>query len=318
MGNKLGWIIAGGIVVLFLVVIVLVAVLSGSNVTSADQMPGLVAFREVSIPVAEIAGFTPDGDGNAGEDYKKAIDLAARRHKAIAVELHSGNMSTALQVMAWIKKGAKKKKMEYVGTCVAAEFTVAPGFGPAMDIGSAAGTAERLAEVYADRKQYAKAAEAMRHSFVMGWHFVGERAHIATVRAGISAQVHALERLGPIYSKWEGHEGDLEKVEAYKRKLEPFKEYYGIGGKKMRLLWNIKPHPGEVFYAVKRDKDRAWRVRALLTLGLLKHTADTSADAKYARTLIDQFVEKGGKLEKKAAKAAKEFTVLDAKAIGSQ
>ena len=78
------------------------------------------------------------------------------------------------------------------------------------------------------------------------------------------------------------------------------------------------PNPGDVFNVAENDKDRSWRIQAILSLGIVKFTATKRGDLRRVRKIIDKNVAGDDPLAAAAAKAAKELTARQFNQLGTR
>ena len=84
MGNRLGWILAG--IFGTFVIIVLVKVLffpSPTDPTRATLGPGMLTLQKPAEPLTTLLPSAPDGEGNAADDYRRALKSYEKNNEAI-------------------------------------------------------------------------------------------------------------------------------------------------------------------------------------------------------------------------------------------
>lgn len=327
MGNKLGWILAGVLVLALAGFIIWRVFFPGHSGPDATLRAGMLDLKTIEVPVSDVAGFTPSESGNAGDEYAEAARIAAESKLEItgaqvAIQEAKGRPAavnaTALGVLekiaSHVARGARRKEMKYL--FVHTPKTLQVGIRvPALDaLAEVTGAMETLSDCHVSHKKYDEAEKALLDLFVMGRHMIDERSHWDLVSRGIGAQRGACNRLFPLY---ETHKKSPERVAAllrYRGALSAFSEFYTV--EKYKILWTTGhslathqsrgPNPGDVFNIIENDKDRAWRVQAVLMLGIIQYTAEP-ADAKYSRKLIGRLVGDSDEIIAAAAKAAKDL-----------
>ena len=75
-----------------------------------------------------------------------------------------------------------------------------------------------------------------------------------------------------------------------------------------RLVVCPKVRLGDLFYVIENDKDRMWRVEALLMLSFRRHTVGEPADRRKAEKLLERFSGDADAFIAAAARAAKAVT----------
>ena len=320
MGNKLGWILAGVLLAALIIVIVLVALIpkwQRSKPTRATLAKGFMELMTVKESPAVVLGAEPDGAGNAGDDYQKAVELYKANSTKLEFADDAGEMVDLLkQIHAHVAAGAKKAKMEYSFIHTPKKFVIGYRHEPAVELQKLSHALELLGKHYLDKQQYTEAEKVYKDELVLGWHMVKERSRAHMVQAGINVQFLALKGLNDRYSARENEDQQLfQKLQTYSDALEPLERAYG---EKTRVVYSRKPEPGDIFNIVENDKDRAWRVQAILVAGIVRFTAAKEGDVNYANELIKKYVTSSDPFEQAAAVAAREATEQDFELAGSR
>jgi len=322
MGSKLGWIAAGVLVVGLLVVIIMKVVIpSPSRPTLATRKGGFMDLKQISIPVGDIVGTTPSGGGNAADDYVQALAVAKQREQEIAQVAAGDNsaagMTALRRIASLVATGASKASLQYTFTHTSKTFRVAYRFQPAVELQAVPGAMFILARKLHKSKKYAEAEQVLFDMFVMGWHLVAERAHIYVVRTGLGIQMSALAGLQSVYRDWGPEYGDKRaRVAAYTNEIITTQRAFD---EKQRILWSTDPNPGDVFHILEKEQDRAWRVQALLSLGILKFRAqDRRGDVRMIDKLLGRFAGSSDPFEAAAARAAKNLTREEFHGLGAK
>jgi len=320
VGNKLGWIIAGVLVAALIIVIVLVALIpkwQRSKPTRTTLAKGFMELVTVKESPAVILGAEPGEAGNAGDDYQKAVELYKANSTKLEFAENAGDMTELLkQIHAHVAAGAKKAKMEYTFVHTPKKFVIGYRHEPAVELQRLSHALELLGKHYLENDQYAEAELVYKDELVLGWHMVNERSRAHMVQAGINVQFLALRGLNSVYSNRDGeNQKSFQKLQTYSDSLEPLERAYS---EKSRLVYSRKPEPGDIFNIVENDKDRAWRVQAILVAGIVRFTAASEGDVNYANELIKKYVDSNDKFEQAAAVAARDATEQDFELAGSR
>jgi hypothetical protein len=323
LANKLGWVVAGALAVGVLTVVTAVALLpSATKPTLATTRAGVLDFHDTGVAVADVLGAEPADRGNAADDYVKAARKLKANWQAVKAAgesvRHPAPAVLALleEVHADVARGATKREMRFVVEHSGEEFEVAPIFEPAGDLEKVGWALTAvLAGHYADSRQYAKAERALRHAFAMGRHMMNERARVDAVLRGLRLQQRAIRQLQGLYTRWGGGHGQrLPRLRAYASGLERVSSAFRG---KWVVVWTATPEPGDVFNIIENDKDRAWRVDALLGLSIVKiRERSHRGNSRKVRQLIDRFLRSSDPLERCAARAAERFTRADFDKLG--
>lgn len=318
MGNKLGWILAGGIVlVVGIVIAVVVFFPSHSEPTIDTTRPGVLNLLNQTEPLTTVMpeSAVPTGAGNAADDYVQAWKLYQAHESALKdLPEHMDDIWAAKQallneqisaleaIQQAVAAGAAKQKMQFVGVHTPKQFTVGYRYRPAESFVTLAKATEALAGHFKVKKYFPAAQKILWQQLIMGRQLVDERARPYTVLAGIDIQAAAISAL---YRLRMGDAGTAKALQQYLDSLDLFRETYVS---KLKILQVIKPHPGDVYNIIEKDADRAWRVQGLLTLGLLKFTVTSRGDVKNVNDLIAKYSSSDDPLQAAAATAAGAMT----------
>lgn len=314
MAVKLGWIVAGILVVgLLVVVIVGVFAPSVTGPTMATLQEGFMNLKGGDISPAAVIGSNPSGGGNAGDNYARAASVAEASELEIARNSPAG-MKAMKSIASHVAAGAAKEKMEYTLTHTPRSFRIGYVYQPARDLQRVGGALRLLAAQYHKRKNYREAEKVLQDMLVMGWHMMRERARPHMVQCGLGVQRQALEGLKAVYAARGGQPaGKIAALANYRQQLYEVTRSYAD---KHKVCWRTQSHPGDVCNIVENDRDRAWRVQGLLSLGLIKFTADKKGDRKRAESLLKRFVGSSDPFEAAAAKAAIDLTADQLHGLG--
>lgn len=330
MGKTLSWVLAGMFGAFALIMIVKFAFYPSPTSPSRTGPSGMLSFQRPEEPLALVTGSEPAAAGNAGGDYRLAMDVYRENTQAIdemIVRARDGDLAwgeyrytpeqLALlgKVAAHVADAAGKRKMSFYFRLTAKEIK-RPYF---------AVEADRFQELYdvldvlvrhhvlvGGEQEYPEAEKCLFHALVMGRHMVDERARFDIVSQGLAIQERAGDRLIELYRRWKKpHRADA--VKAYKGGLvEITIQYTALRG----VIWGIEsawrcPHPGDVFNLAANHADRAIRVEAIVVLGIVRHGQIGRGDQRIVRKLIDKYLRSSDELEAAAAKAADEMTQDD-------
>jgi hypothetical protein len=225
---------------------------------------------------------------------------------------------------ASLSSAAPKSQMDFVARHAADSLRVVAADCPlAEEVAGLYSHMSLLASAYEAKGNADGARKVMQDTFMMGWHFMQERAQgVLTLMAGVGVQEESIRKL----MKYGNQPGYAE----YLRALEPLKVSYG---NKKSILAVTKPHPGDTFNLIENDKDRAWRVQAILALGILKHLGSldgdardpstkqivmTQGDSKHVRKLLARLKNSKDPMEALAARTADSLTPEQYAALGSK
>jgi hypothetical protein len=320
MGSKLGWIIAGALVLVVGGVLFSKLVLGPdpSEPTRVSQAPGFLELHRVEMSPAAVVGSEPSRAGNAGEFYAQAVTHYEKNHYHLQPylssddrELRRPDLDIFERLAELAAQGAQRQNMEYTFIYTPKGFKVGLEYEPAIQLGRVARALSRLGRHYYARGEYDKAEKVFADAFMLGYHMDRERSRTAMATEGMNIQVLAAGDLKKVRAK-AGRDGLRASTDEYLSKLGSVRSFY-TG--KMRDYWTIKPKAGDAFNMVANDKDRAWRIQALLDLGRVRFGSSNRGDIKHAEELLAQYANDPDPLIAAAAKAARELTVEEFRAI---
>jgi len=323
MGNKTGWIAAGILVVAVLVIVLWIVLFpSVSKPTREMSLSVNREYQDVGVPLRDVLGGEPTGGGNAADDYQQAAVLVPQILQIMEnrPEGSTAMPAAALEAMkkidACVAAGAAKKDCKYLFVHTAKRFEVSPRL-PELDLlFQVAGAMDMLAQHLAEQKQLDAAWKVYERLLVMGRHLSDERSHPQIVFAGLGAQRVALHGFTDLRRRQ--IQKDAKTIDAVNRYAAGLFSLEKIYGDKLPTIWKVRPDPGNVFWVIDNDPDRAWRVQALLTLGIVKFTARSRGDRNYVEKVLARCSSDSDPFIKAAAEAAKAFTRDDLATVATK
>ena len=320
MGSKVGWIISAVLVLLFVIGVVIPVTFPSPSKPVKALETGFVGLYKISEPISRAVGTIPSGAGNAGDDYIEAVRVYRDNKEEVdnfitastAPPMPAVLPESVQQIISHVEQGAEKAKMKYVFVHTPKELSVKRFYDPADELNTIANAVLYASHFHANRDERDRQIDLLKALCIFGWHLFEERGNTILMSYGLGFQMDAANFLGLEYKKM-GLDEDRNNAEAY------YTAVTALSGKfdeKMSVLWNTKPAPGEIFYVAENDADRAWKVRAVLTLGVLKFTS-TGSDRRYNKKLITRLMTDSDPMVAAAAKAARtlmmsEFNMLAA------
>ena len=329
MGNKLPWILAGVFGAFVVAVIVKFVVLPAPTGPAATAPPAMLALRQPEEPLSLVIGSEPSGAGNAGNDYKLAMDAYQANKRDIEKIMRRGRgiarkeyrytpeeLAVLKNVADHVAAGAGKEKMSL---CSADEIRMpyypfkADQYQQLMDVLDVLTLHYRMAE---DEKGYAQAEKCYFDMLVMGRHMVDERGRFLIVHRGIGIQEIACDGLVRLYGRWQKPD-KLKNAKAYRNGLLALGNQYSDLRNVLRTLdpkWGSQ-HPGDIFNLVANHADPAVRVEAIIRLGQVTHSLLGRGDRRRLRQLIEAKLASDDEMEQAAARAADTMTADDVRAL---
>jgi len=339
-GMKVGWIL-GGVLVVVVGGVVLYAMLRGPDLPEPKVDPALLRKITIEAGPEAVTGSAPSEAGDAAADYAAAVRLVRehaleigkaweRREDLLAGGMPGGFHAEHFEAIgAHAAAGGRKREMRYllaaapealqviyfahpwleeltlleprVSTSLIDEEVVpTPTLFKALDL---------LACYYRGGGEPQRAIEAYNTLFLLGWHMMAERSLAGMVHLGLQVQRYALRQLEGLY-KEQGASERIEALRGYAAQLRNLEAHYD---RKWKELWprpNTPVRAGDIFYVIEKDEDPAWRVQAILMLGIVRQThAKETFPAIRAKTnrLIEHYASAGGAVEQRAARWARQY-----------
>ena len=324
MGSKTGWIVAGVLVALLIVIFIWVS--SSPSITPPTLEMGKTEFRifqDVGVGVGEVTGYEPSGDGNAADDYNQAAKLADSAVGEMmtlppgsAANPPASVVEKIKQVDTLLAAGARKKSCKYLFVYTPTKLEVGVSIKELRPLEQVSGAVQMLTDRLIQEKNLDQAWQVYEHALVFGRHLTNERSHLQIVKYGLGVQRMAIEGFQALRAG--GFNADPRKVAGLDKYSRGFSEFERIYGQKHMFLWKLRPDPGNVFWVAQNDPDRTWRVLAVLTMGLVKYTSPNSADHKYTEKLLMRYCADGDPLIKAAAEAARDLTKDDLRTMATR
>jgi len=331
VGSKTGWILA--LVLVLVVGGVVYRILNPSpSAPKETTAEGFLDLKTVPVPLREVIGTEPAAPGNAAEDYHKAVQLCVSHAKDIEQSADATRfdglvasenpwtdpgLKVCRQIADHVAAGARKKKMEYTFVCSPRRLSFGYEQAHAKRLAKVAVALNLCCQMHTDRKEYAEAEKRIQDMLVFGVHLLEERALPHVCWEGIEIQASALLGLRELYKLWrDAPTNRLGAIRKYENALRLVDENHR---KKQEILWEkilatdattLQPllAPGDVFNIAENDRDRAWRVQAIITLGAVKYRITDRGDLRKTRELIQRFLRSKDAIVAAAAKVANDLT----------
>jgi hypothetical protein len=341
MASKIGWILAAVLVLGLAAVITLMLVFpSPSKPTPATRAEGFMALKTADIDLKPLLGFEPNQPGNAADDYHRAVELAEANQERVKAAMEAADTveqpmdpdaaepdiaplldAETVELLKALNRhlaaGAQKAHMQYTFVHTPKAFEVGFFVPQARKLQNVADALRALYHLHRQREAFSRAEAVAENLFMLGRHMDRERIRVNMVVAGLDLQQMALGYLGAVWAEDPNANRDkLRRIDRAGRALDRVFEAYRM---KRNAVWQNPPNPGDVYKVLEEDEDRAWRVQALLMLGVIRFThAKFRGDTRVTRKLIEEYLHSDDPYLAAAAKAAHEFTEKDFKVVGSK
>lgn len=334
MGNKAGWIIAGAIVVVAVVIVLVILNPSHSEPTSLTLQAGVLELAAPTPPAEQLLDRDRNGSGNAADAYARAMvraeqvypqlqPLLLRDRQAALVDGSQPPSAAQEQMLDEIAQlvadGAGRSEFRFAGVHTDEAIEVGDRLFAQQDQLQRLRNVMVLASLAAlGRDQAQQAKTRLENLLLMGADFAGERARVPLVLAGLRCQQEAARQLAILHARHLDQRETAERMQAYAGSVNTALEAYGD---KIKFLWDMKvlsTHPGDVYNVAENDADRAWRVEAIATLGLLRYQGLGRGDNKFIEKLIARYAASGDPFEAAAGAAARDLTLDEYRSIPSR
>ena len=329
--NKITGIIVGAVFAGVVIGIVVKVFLfpSADGPTRVTQKTGYMEVIEMDMPITKIVPSAPTGSENAAIHYIKAIEVFEANEKPIteaAAAITAGDLTAdpnapqalkALEeILGHVQAGAQQAGMKYLVENTSGPLKVSKHSDDVARLGKAIDMLDMLGDYYAKNDRKEDADKAFGAMFIAGWHMINERSHTHMVMYGMDMQESALDGMSRTIPR------DTDPEEA--RKIRgPMREYiYALNEfsdkyeDKIEVFLKTPFDAGDVWNIADNDKDRAWRVQAILAMGMIKFTHLAKGNTSYNNSQIEKFLKSTDPVEKAAAEAAKAYTEADFNTAG--
>lgn len=278
---------------------------------------GMLDLKTIDVRLlADVVGFRPGAEGNAGDDYATAADLAEKGKAAIdraasavdsagdgPAEIGRADRAVLEEIAAHVAAGARKKELRYVFVHTPRTLEVAVRLAGLDRLMTAADAMRVLAKYHLSLGEVDRAEGVFRDLLVFGWHMQTERKHVHAVTTGLEIQRLAWFGLRGIHAR-PGAQDDqrLDALRAYETAAVELSSLYRD---KRQIVWSADVRAGDLFHIIEHDQDPAWRVQAILALGRARSMLN-DVDAKHAEKLLGTLARCADPVLAAAARAAKD------------
>jgi hypothetical protein len=315
VGNKLGWILAGSMLAVFVIVVVTLVLWPEGPTppTDATTTPGRLDLKTIEMSPETIVGSVPSGAGNAGDDYAEAVELRQAEEATIIKTFGAGiddptaeGLRLFERIDEIVARGTKKKEMRFTTIHADETFKMTHRMAGALRLQEIGTVLNKLAQHYLAVGKTDRAREVWKREFILGMHMINERSRPHMVTSGIGNQREAVRGLAAIARK-EGKQDRLETLQAYTDQMNDLSDFFRM---KLGFIWKAEPreYAGDVFNIARNDEDRAWQAEAVLFLGVLKFTQGHEPDLELIDTLLKKYRGSDDPYIRTAAEAAEAFT----------
>jgi len=321
VGNKLGWIIAGAMLSVFVILIVTLVLWPEGPTppTRATTMPGRLDKKTIDVPISKIVDQVPSQSGNAGDDYAEAATLYEKRKEELLSALSEANGNIANlpaegvnileSIHENVSRGARKKDMRFTTVHNDKTFLMTHQLLGALRLQRVGTALNKLGQYYIATGKMNKAREMYEDYFLLGWHMINERSRYHMVTSGVGNQREAIRGLATV-AKDAGDQAKLDTLQKYADQMDALSDFYRM---KLKFIWKAQPrkYAGDVFNIAQNDEDRAWRAEAILFLGVLKYTQGHEPDLELIAEMLDKYTKSDDPYIRTAAQSATDFPITE-------
>ena len=328
--NKITGLIVGGILLLIVAgVIVKVFVFPSTDApTRETSKSGFMDVIEVDAKITDVLGAAPSGTGDAAEHYARAIELFFTNYDIIedaAAALAGGDaqgcaeaLKTLDEIRGHIGNGAKQASMKYLARHASGKLQVSKRQEDVERLGQTVDALKILGDYYIANNRLKDANAMYRDMFVVGWHMIEAHSHMHMALYGQDIAATALSGMSKSIERGLDKDTDYERRAPLHAYLGALNEFRSVYEEKSMVFHKVRLEAGDIWNIAENDKDRAWRVQAILGMGLMRFTHESSkANTARNNETIEKFLNSEDPLEKMAAQAAKAYTEIDFNQAGT-
>jgi len=295
--------------------------------TRETSRTGFMDVIEVDAKITDVLDAAPSGTGNAADHYAQAVALFVPNYERIkdaAADLGAGNVETyaaELKIMEEIRghvgTGAQQASMDYLSKHASGKMKVSTKQEDIMNLALTLNTLDILGEYYIKNKRLKDANAIYRDMFVAGWHMINEHSHIRMAMDGEDTQGDALQGMLESIDSNLDEDARRQRIATLKNYNYALNEYRSIYDEKEKIFRKARLEAGDMWNIAENDKDRAWRVQAILAMGIMRFTHLKKTNVARNNALIEKFLNSSDPLEKAAAQAAKAYTEIEFNMVSS-
>jgi len=295
--------------------------------TPATGKADFLEVIEVEAKITDVLDAEPSGSEDAGEHYAQAVKVFHDNKEIIldgTVEIgkgdatgHAAALKAFEDIRMHIGNGAKQAEMTYLCKHTPAKLKVSKHSDEVAKLGITADVLDTLGDYYINNKRYKDADSLYRDMLVVGWHMMKSRSHVHMVTYGEDIMGSAMNGIIRSFDPSMEREAKLTAAEPLRMYNNALNEFVFVYREKVKILSKARLDAGDVWKIAEHDKDRMWRVQAILAMGMLKFSHPSKANTARNNELIEKFLASKDRMEKAAAEAAKAYTEVDFNTAGT-
>lgn len=321
-GNRLGWMLAAGLVIVMIVAIAAAYVVTGKRTEPTAFSRDSANLAEIKLPRNPRELLPPQSrDADAGDIYWRAVadyQKNINEYERLATTFDAKRALALDGVKAVLEAADYRRAALFAGRLEAAVgYGSRPGVIALHRVGA---VVSRLGTDYAQKAQFEDARKYLLASYVLGFHLCDQRMSRLQLSAGLGLMAQSATVLKQI----ENADGNAAGGKRYEEFVSAYQSYYAERVEPMeRVLTSIDPkvlstHVGDVFEIVDNSQERVWRVEGVLKLGMFKYYTNTAGDRRAAVSKVKSMLDDPDPAVKAAALAARELTIAQYRTIGSR
>jgi hypothetical protein len=341
VSNRLGWIVAGGLVVVLAPVVLLIWLWPGSPAPPSPATTGPGRLDRIDVPTSlwELVN-RPTGSGLAADDYNKAVveyfdsdryrDL---RRMSDAQQLAIAPGKFPYKVWRFVLAGSAKRQMSYFSQYVSPTLAMKPSYQemaepaeegkppiPHLVAFSAVARAALLYGRTCERHKEVREAERVYKAvLIFGWHVTEDRARLWGFQVGLGILKTAGERLEEFY-KARGDKGRADKVSKFLGDLNQTIDRVATKANETLFRLDKTGHlpVGDLLNLAAHDADPMWRIEAIRQLGLARAAmgrGGPKADRQAINKMLADLKINDDRMMRAAAELALGMTVQDVRSV---
>lgn len=293
--------------IIFSLVIVFLAILVGVvGFYGFPQSPTIATRPEklvkLSLP-ADLPLFTPTQPAADGaEFYSQALQFYQDHHDEFSRDVPRPQVADELTDLLISAMNCGKVRRGFLDDRILMEPGALPGFGDALE--QIPAVVLRRGQAKFDEGDKDRALQSAHAIWVLGKRAYSDNIRLYNRRTGLDIMTIA----GAHVFQWSPDEDSSQHsaLTTWARKLDEISDAFND---KDTLINRIDPHVGDLLNIALNDEDVAFRVEAILKLGVVKFSPGTRGNDRVIRRTIAQAAKDPDPLIAKAGAAADEFTL---------
>lgn len=317
-GNRIGWGISLGMVVVFAALMWLFVELGRLSPPTRFSQDA-VLNQPIALPVSPDTIYQANQPGDAGPIYRRAIDVynANRSQYEELARDPKPNLNARIPAIDALLEAAPLREMQLFerspGDALAYTMRETADLQTLVKIGE---LANRLALFHASGGNKQRATQLFEAAFALGDKLFKERVSYAELSAGMGLMAAAAEGM----QRHVATEDQKPRLAAF---LDGYRTHRTVLQDIQKRINSIDSrisyrHVGDVYYIIRTPSiDRMWRAEALMKAGRYRFDAGRAADQRGALRVIQPYLDDPDPVLRHAATKATDLTLVEYRRLGA-